>query len=189
LVNLVAILLFILSLISAGAVFAYQKVLNTQIVSEQTSFANAEGAFEPDVIEQLARFDSRINNTEDLLQNHVAPSGIFDFLSTMTLQNVQFTDFSYVLANGTATIALDGVADSFSTVALQSDQFGSTRLLKDVVFTNVTVGQTGQVTFSVTATLDPSLYLYVQQASSAQATPNASPTPAATTPNVPTQTP
>lgn len=169
---IVAVLLLVLSVVGAGSVFAYQQILTTQIASKSDSLKRAEGAFEPDVIEQLSRLDSRITHAQTLLQNHTAPSAIFDYLSTITLEQVQFTDFTYQMGgDGSATIALSGVGDSFSTVALQSDQFGASRLLKDVVFSDVAIGTGGRVTFTVKATLDPSLYLYAREANATAATP------------------
>lgn len=186
---LVAVLLFVISLVAAGGVFAYNGILTASIANKDASLKAAEGAFEPNVITDLARLDSRLTQTQKLLDSHLAPSGIFDFLSTITLSQVQFTDFSYKKqADGSAIITLAGTGDSFSTVALQSDQFGSTRLLKDVVFSDVTIGAGGKVDFSVKATLDPSLYIYSKQAASTQATPVTSTLPVQTSPVAPATT-
>ena len=62
--------------------------------------------------------------------------------------------------NGSASLTVTGSADSFSSVALQSDQFGATKLLKDVIFSGISVNESGKVGFTVTATIDPSLLLY-----------------------------
>lgn len=181
---LLSILLLVLSLVGAAGVFAYQNILNAQIAGKDNSLKLAEGAFEPDVINQLSRLDSRINNATTLLNKHTAPSAVFDYLSTITLAQIQFTDFTFKLAaDGSATVALAGVGDSFSTVALQSDQFGSARLFKDVVFSNISIGQAGTVSFAVTATLDPSLYVFAKESNATQAIPLASstqPTPGTT---------
>jgi hypothetical protein len=48
----------------------------------------------------------------------------------------------------------------FATVALQSDQFAASKALKDIVFSDIAVDELGKVTFSVTATVDPSLINY-----------------------------
>ena len=172
LLTLVSVLLFVLSLAGAGGVFAYMGILNASLNSKDASLKAAEGAFEPDVIANLGRLDARLMQVQKLLGTHLAPSGLFDFLSTITLTQVQFTNFSFKKqADGSAVITLQSTCDSFSTVALQSDQFGSTRLLKDVVFSDVAIGASGKVSFSVKATADPSLYLYSKQAVSAQAMP------------------
>lgn len=174
---LVSILLFVLSVAGAGAAFGYQSILKASISNKDSTLKTAEGAFEANVIEDLIRLDNRLTHTSDLLQKHIAPSGVFDFLSTITLEKVQFTSFKFTSGKGgAATIQLDGIGDSFSTVALQSDQFGSTRLLKDVIFSDVTVGSGGKVNFRVSATLDPTLYMYALEANSSAAIPNQAPT-------------
>jgi len=181
---LISILLFVLSLVGAGGTFAYHGLLKSQISSKDQDLKNAEGEFEPAAIESLIRLDKRLTHTSDLLQKHLSPSAVFDFLSTITLEKVQFTSFSFDSGTaGGATIKLSGVGDSFSTVALQSDQFGSTRLLKDVIFSDVAIGQSGRVTFSVSAVLDPSLYIYSRVGTNSAAIPNQAPasTTAATT--------
>ena len=96
------------------------------------------------------------------MHNHLAPSSIFAFLSQETLQKVRFTSFTYTVgsADKGPTIALQGIADSFATVALQSDQLGSSKVLKDVIFSDITIETNGGVGFSVAASLDPSFILY-----------------------------
>ena len=106
--------------------------------------------------------DSLINQSKTLLATHVAPSAIFDLLSSQTLEKVQFSKFEYSVGDsGVAVIHLDGSADSFSTIALQSDQFGASKVLKDTIFSNINISaETGRVTFSISAGVDPSLTLF-----------------------------
>ena len=158
---LISLLIFVASLVAAGVVFAYTQYLNNAITSKANSLALAEGAYDPGTINDLVRLDSRLTQAKILLQSHVAASGIFAFLSTQTLANVAFSSFSYSLSNdGSALITMAGSADSFSTVALQSDQFGGNKLLKNVVFTGITADAQGHVSFSVSATVDPSVLSY-----------------------------
>lgn len=173
LVLLVAILIFIASLIAAGAVFAYEQLLTQSIASKAQSLSLNEKAYDPGVIDELSRVDDRIAQAQMLLKKHIAPSAIFAFLSQQTLEKVQFVSFGYDSnADGSAKLTLGGLADSFSTVALQSDQFGASKILKDVVFSGVSVDQTsGKVSFSVSATIDPSLILYSNALSANPATP------------------
>jgi hypothetical protein len=158
---LIALLIFIASLVAAGAAFAYQQYLTGQLASKAASLKADESAFDPGAIEDLVRIDGRINNAMTLLTKHAAASGLFSFLATQTLQSVAWNKLDYSLqSDGSAKISLSGTADSFSTVALQSDQFGASKLLKDVVFSGITVGAKGGVSFDVDATVDPSLILY-----------------------------
>jgi hypothetical protein len=175
---LLSILIFVAALALAGGIFAYQKLLTQSIASKSASLKANEDAYNLTVIQELVRADSRINEAEVLLNKHVAPSEIFSFLSLQTLEKVQFTSFEYSLkADGTTDINLKGLADSFSTIALQSDQFGASKILKDVVFSEVNLDSTtGKVTFSVAATVAPSLILYTNALSGSMATPIDMPT-------------
>jgi len=159
---LLAVLIFVASLVAAGSVFAYQGLLKQSISSKSASLKLNEKAYDPGVIQELIRVDSRLNEAKSLLEKHIAPSAIFAFLAQQTLEKVQFTNFSYsVSADGSSKIGLNGLADSFSTVALQSDQFGASKILKNVVFSGVTVdAASGKVGFSVSADVASSLTLY-----------------------------
>lgn len=158
---LIALLIFIASIVAAGGSFLYTQYLNSALDSKSKSLALAEGAYDPGTIQDLVRIDTRLTQSKTLLAGHAAVSGIFAFLSTQTLENVSFSTFDYTLdAGGTAQITMQGTADSFATVALQSDQFGGNKLLKNVVFSAITIDATGKVAFLVSADLDPSVLSY-----------------------------
>ena len=161
LILLVALLIFITSIVAAGATFLYTGILNTSLNSKKDSLQKYQDSFDLSTIETLVRFDSRINQARQILTKHIAPSAIFYFLAQQTLVKVQLNQFSYTLgANGTPVVDFHGTADSFQTVALQSDQFGSSKSLKNVIFSDIAVGTTGGVSFHVTADVDPALILY-----------------------------
>lgn len=157
----VAIFLFIASLVAAGAAFGFEQILNKQIADGDASLRRAEGAFDAASIQDLLRLDSRIIEAKKLLEAHISPSGVFSFLSGITLERVQYNSFALkVQPDGSASISLTGVADSFSSVALQSDQFSASKVLKDVIFSGITIADNGKVSFSVNATVEPSVLQY-----------------------------
>jgi len=160
-VFLIALLVFVASLVSAGAAFAYKGFLTTSLAQKADTLQKAEAAFDPSTIQDLERLDSRINNAEALLQKHTTAYAIFDLLAQQTLANVQFTSFSFDFdTNGNPALSLVGQADGFSTIALQSDQLGASKVLKDVVFSGIVVQSNGRVSFNVKANIDPSLISY-----------------------------
>jgi hypothetical protein len=178
---LIALLIFIASIVAAGGVFAYKQYLQNSLTSKANQLKLAEGAYDPGTIQDLIRLDSRLTQADILLGKHVAVSNLFAFLSNQTLANVSFSSFNYTLADdGSATIVLQGSADSFSTVALQSDQFNNNKLLKDVVFSSIAVDATGHVNFSVTAKVAASVLSYSASLNSAGATTNSTSSPQAT---------
>lgn len=164
LLSLLAILIFVASLLAAGGAFGYSKYLTSAIADKDASLKKAEGAFDTQSILDLSRLDIRLTQARGLLQSHVAPSGVFTFLSASTLERVQFTSLTLdVSADGSAKLALTGIADSFSSLALQSDEFSAAKVLRDVVFSGISTDTTGHVQFSVSANVDPSLLSYAKQ--------------------------
>src|SRR3989338_9325915 len=89
---LLALIIFVISLVSAGAAFGYRQILNNTISGKDTDLRRAEGAFDAGTIQDLLRMDSRLKQARGLLQKHVAPSAILYFLSTITLERVQLKD-------------------------------------------------------------------------------------------------
>ncbi len=169
---LLSILIFVTSLVAAGAVFAYTQFLKSSIAFKQDSLSKAQNAYDPGVIEDLIRLDDRIVESRNVLGAHVAPSAVFAFLSNQTLENVQFGKFELKMNNeeGGTTLSLEGQADNFSTIALQSDQFGASKVLKDVIFSDLVISaETGRVTFTVTAAVDPPFLLYSRNLTTAPA--------------------
>jgi hypothetical protein len=164
LLMLIAVLIFVVSLLAAGGAFLYGQYLNRAIADKDSSLKKAEGAFDTSSIRDLERLDIRLSEGRTLIQNHLAPSGVFTFLSASTLERVQFTSMTLDIApDGNAKLGLTGVADSFSSLALQSDQFSAAKVLRDVVFSDIATNATGHVTFTVTADIDPSLLSYARQ--------------------------
>jgi hypothetical protein len=135
------------------------------------------------------RFDSRIIQARAVLAKHVSPSAIFYFLSQQTLEKVQLTKFDYDLGDGgAATVSVDGITDSFSTVALQSDQLGASKVLKDIIFSDIEVQTDGKISFHVTAKVDPTLLLYSKNVGSTPILPAEVPAASAATTTAATST-
>jgi Tfp pilus assembly protein PilN len=162
----ICLLVFIASVVAAGGAFLYQGYLTTSLANKKTQLQQQESSIDQSTITHLKRLDSRLNQTEVQLQKHTTALNVFAFLSQQTKQNVQFTSFDYSMQpDGSAKLTLTGVADSFATVALQSDQFGASTLLHNVVFSSITVGADGRISFSVAADIDPSLVSYAKNLS------------------------
>ncbi len=180
---LLALVIFIGSLLLAGAVFAYKQYLSGVIQSSSDSLTRAQAAYDPSVLQSLVRLDARIKQAQVILQNHVAPSSLFSFLESTTLENVRFTSFDYVAGGNGATLTLSGEAPDFATVALQSDAFGGSRVLKDILFSDINVNDFGRIRFSVKAAVDPSFILYANYLQALAAAPAAAPAASGATTN------
>lgn len=161
LVTLITLIIFLAAIALGVGVFLYQQFLEQSIESKSQSLERARAAFEPAVIEELARLDKRIDVAQTLLANHTAPSALFAFLEDNTLQTIQFTDFRFsILEGGQASVSTSGVAASFSAVVLQSDVFSQSRAIRNPIFSNLNLNQEGDVVFEFSAEVDPSLISY-----------------------------
>ncbi len=169
---LIGLIVFLASLIAAGASFGYLRFLTQSIASKSASLERARGAFEPAVVEELIRLDNRMRFGSQVLGAHIAPSAIFALLERGTLASVRFKSFDYALeSEGKAVISLGGEARSFSDIALQSDTFGENRALRDLFFSNINIDQGGIVVFTMRAIVDPSLLAYTAPLAPAGETP------------------
>lgn len=160
--SLLATVIFIIALALSGGVFFYHNLLQKQIDSDKTSLDRAKGEFEPDLINQIVRLDSRIEISKKLLASHIAVTPFFNFLSSVTLKSVRFKDFNFsYLAPDKIIVSMKGQAQSYASVALQSDILNAQpKYLKNTLLADMALEPAGTVSFSVTTTVDPSLLSY-----------------------------
>jgi hypothetical protein len=164
LISFVAVVLLVLSVLGAVGMFLYERFLGAAIESKKESLERAKNAFEPELIRELSRLDAKLRISQGLLNDHVAPSGIFDLLESITLETVRFTDMSYTTDEKGVRLRLQGEALSFASIALQSDEFGKHRSIQSPVFSDLTLDNQGNVQFVVEALIDPSLISYRERA-------------------------
>ncbi|MDR3558250.1 MAG: hypothetical protein P4L61_01835 [Candidatus Pacebacteria bacterium] len=183
-----SIIIFIVSLGGAGFAYAWQRVLNSEQVQYKDDLAKDQNQFNTDLINTLTAANTKIDVAKSLIKNHLATSEIFNIISQLTIASVEWKSFSFTApsvsgasanAAGTpsdVTISMQGEADSYYSVAYQSDvlgnssQFGSNDVIKNPVLSNLSVGSDGKVGFSFTASVDPSELSYVSELSSQSAT-------------------
>ncbi len=155
-----SLIIFLLTVFASAGAYAYRAYLTNKVSGLNTSLERAKAAFEPDTILALKRFSARTNSADALLAKHLAPSVFFGVLEDLTLQSVRFSKFTYSFDGVTAEATLSGIARNYSSVALQSDLFNKSPYIQNPVFSNLNLDKTGNVTFDVNITLDPSLILY-----------------------------
>ena len=159
--SLVGTVLFVAALALSGGVFFYQKLLVKQIEANKGSLERAKDDFDPDTINEIIRFDTRIETSKKLLSSHIAATPFFDYLSTITLRSVRFRDFSFTyLGKDNILVEMKGLAQGYAAVALQSDLLNEQKFLKDTVIGDMSLESTGNVAFSVSTKVDPSIFSY-----------------------------
>lgn len=161
LLSLLATTLFVFSILAAGGMFAWERLVEKNIEAKKATLERARDAFEPDLIRRIIRLDSRIESSKILLNSHISVTRLFDALSTITLRGVRFKDFNFsYLAKDKVEVTMKGQAQSFAAVAIQSDFFNQQKYLKDTIIGDLALEPTGTIGFSVRTTIDPELVSY-----------------------------
>lgn len=159
--SLLGTVLFVAALALSAGVFFYQKLLVKQIEQSQVSLERAKDDFDPETINEIIRFDTRIETGKKLIASHVAVTPFFDYLSSITLRTVRFRDFNFTyLGPDNILVEMKGLAQGYATVALQSDLLNEQKLLKDPIIGDMSLESTGNISFGVSAKVDPSLFSY-----------------------------
>ena len=159
----ISIVLLVISLASVGGVLLYEKYLTSALASKKEDLQQQREAFAPELIRDMERLDRKLALSQKLLKGHVSVTGIFELLQDLTLKTVRFTNLSYSQNEEGITITLKGEGQSFTSVALQSDEFGKSSFLSEAVFSSFQLNERGNVNFSVTAMVNPSVVSFTER--------------------------
>lgn len=158
-VGTLTVLLFIFTLLATGGSLAYQWLLGKTVEAKRVELNDTYESFQPSTIRELKRWDARLISVEGLLNNHIAPSNIFDALEQATLSSVALKDFTYSRTGEDIFVTFSGEARSFSSVALQSQSYAETGLFTRLIISNLGITK-GTVNFDVEADIEKAKVAY-----------------------------
>jgi hypothetical protein len=164
--SLISTLIFLGTLAAYGGTFLWERQLNSTITQQQADMRRSLEGFDERFIKEATRLDTRIQEASKILVNHVSPSTLYALLSEHTLQTVSFSRFALQdLKDGVLKLIGTGEALRYESIVLQSDEFGRSGFLRNVLFTNLAQNlETQRVEFNFEAQLDPRLILYKDRA-------------------------
>ncbi len=147
-----------------GGLFFYKGHVISANEEKKQKIQDAIDSFEPELTKQLTVLKTRIDTGKNLITNHTAFSEFLELLSTNTVQTVQFNSLSYVTGeDNKITITLQGRSFSYNAIAFQSDVFSKVPQIKNPVFSGIQLDESGEVSFNVTAELDPTVVSFSKQ--------------------------
>lgn len=154
-------ILFISFLLAIG-VFFYGSILSAEKSSKDKDLLAAEQAIDLKTVENFVRLGNRLSSSETLLSKHIAFSGFFSSLESIMPTTARFTNLHlFIDTKGVAKVDGTGVAKNFNALASVSQAFANDGRIKDAIFSNIRVnGNNNSVSFSLTATLDPSIIAF-----------------------------
>jgi len=160
LLTVITVVIVIATAVSFGGVYLYEQRLTSQKSTLEQSIDTARDGIGTEFVSDMQRLNARISGVQELLTNHIVVSPIFAALEATTLRSIQYSQFKYEigidpLTKGQAVkVDLSGTARSYSTIALQSDAFLDSKLIKNPVFSNLNVDdKTGRVEFKLAFTV------------------------------------
>ncbi len=156
----IASVFFVLAIVSSLGVLLRESFLKGSIEQSSTMLEREREKFDIISIRKLTVLDKRLKVSKELLDNHIDLTKLFDILEENTLKNVSFKNFNFLLTDEGADINMDGVARSYSSVALQSDTFGENPFIINSIFSNLDVNNDGDITFSFSASVDKDIVSY-----------------------------
>lgn len=157
--SMLSVLLFIVVLVGAAASVGYQWLLTRTVEAKRQELNDTYDSFQPSTIRELKRWDARLTSVGGLLDNHIAPSTVFDALERATLSSVSLEDFTYNRDGEDISITFSGEARSFSSVALQSQAYAETGLFTRLIISNLGISR-GVVNFDVEADIEKAKVAY-----------------------------
>ncbi|MDQ5901320.1 MAG: hypothetical protein QG580_35 [Patescibacteria group bacterium] len=161
-INLISFIVFVASLLSAGGAYLYRNSVESDIAEFKRSLQIAKNQFEPSLIEELQVLDKRLNAATTILNKHVAVSPIFVLLQDITLPTVRYSDFTYEIDSSTSLVNIEmkGEAKGYNFIALQADLFSDNKFIKNPIFSDFILDQTGNIDFNLSFSVDKSLISY-----------------------------
>jgi hypothetical protein len=161
LLSLVTFVIVVGTGIAFAGVYLYEKQLVSQKAKLVQSIGEARDGIGTEFVADMKRLDARISGVKELINNHIVVTPIFEALQATTLRSIQYKEFSYIIKTDQITktnslvVELAGSAKNYASIALQSDAFSSNKLIKNPVFSNLTVDdKTRNINFKLSFSVD-----------------------------------
>lgn len=166
-----AVIIFVISLAGVGGAYFWKTYLLKVQVAYKTELANKEKQFDPALVGQLKQANFQIETAKKLLGNHIALSQIFGVIQELTVSYVRFVslDFSGPTSDSTSkdmSVKMEGYGIDLPAVAFQSDvlgkleDYGLANVVSNAMVSDPSLDATGAVSFSLSATVNPSMMSY-----------------------------
>lgn len=165
----VCMVIFLVSLTGAGFSVFLKSTLKKSQENYIVQLKSKESEYRLETIEKLSKASTKINLTNNLLKSHIAVSEIFSIISALTIENVRFSSFEFsapTTGEEGIKISMKGMGNSFGAIAFQSDVFGESKeygtqkVIKNPVLSDLTLESNGNVGFTFSALLVPSDIIY-----------------------------
>lgn len=158
--SLAANLIFAITMIATGGAFFYKNILINQVKSAGVELEAARAAFETEKIKELIDASNRFKSIKEILDNHVVVSELLLLLQDTTVKSIRFTDFSYQNKGSEISLVMNGEAQSFNSLATQSEIFAKTGFILNQSFSDFLLSDNGTIKMKFTSSISKDLISY-----------------------------
>ncbi len=159
--GVLAISLFVISLLAAGGLYFYKSMLRGDIEALQAELAQAENAIDTETINEMAQFSQKLRVAQSLVEKHQVISAFLTTLASSTVSTVRFDSMKYNIdKSGNLEVRLSGQADSYASIALQENTFSQDKSFKSLSFSDLALSNNNSVSFSIDLMVDSKLSVY-----------------------------
>lgn len=166
--SVMATVIFVLTLVICGALFAYKYLLTNQVAQAETDLGAAEAAYQPGTIQEIIAAESRIKAASALLSKHIAASQMLDLLSGLTVRSIRWGGFSFIGKTDTPTATVSAEVKTYASLAEQSRVISENPAFYNVQFYDFGLSQNGSVTFKMNVDINPSVVSYKKMIETSQ---------------------
>lgn len=157
---IISIFLAIASALIAAGFYFYKNKINKETEGLRESVNRAQLTVDEVTINNLENMTEKIKNAKEIVDSHKSLIPLFNLLESTTLKSIRFSNFSYSESGENISVKMDGEANSYSSLANQSDSYTKNNDIKNFVFSNLTLTDKGNIKFSIDIQINPSLVLY-----------------------------
>lgn len=160
---LVAVVVFISSVIATGLVYLWQSQLKNQIDAQATQLKTLRNETDQKTIDSLIQINDLLDTAKILLRKHIAVSPLFQFLQVNTITNVRFKSFAFSYTDDNKiNVKMAGQAKDFATISAQAESFNQSEVktISNPIFSDFAPQADGTITFNFSADIQPSTVNY-----------------------------
>lgn len=160
----IALFIFILTLLFSFGLFLYSYSLQGNIITQEVKLRGLYESFDVATIEDFIIKDARLRHVSNLLEEHVALSGLFSKIEDVTLRNVAYQKFQYKkkVEDNIPEISFTGLTNNFESVNLQLGQYKDDPSFNLANVISMEYTEDRFIQFGIATILDPNLILYAR---------------------------
>jgi hypothetical protein len=159
--SFISLVCFFGALLLSVGVFLLKQSHVQLLESKKSELAAKRTVFKQDDIDSVRALDERMEAAEFLLDGHVSPTALLQLLERTTQEEIQYREFQFARRpSGNISVAMQGVAPRFNTVARQAQRYADEDLFTHVIFSGLDKPDPQFVTFQVDLDISKSALAY-----------------------------